>query len=428
VAIVAALLIAATLGQLPVETQVLGRRVNVPGLDKPVRFIRGKFTHDLVLTRDTYWVLRGPVFFLEPARLIIEPGTRIVGETATRGTLIIDRGAEIVANGTREQPIVFTSDQPIGERARGDWGGVIINGRAPVNLPGGVGIGEGNTGVYGGDDPDDNSGILRYVRVEFAGIEFSPDNELNGIAFQGVGHGTIVDHVQVSFNKDDCLEWFGGTVDVKHVVVVGCGDDSLDWTFGYSGRIQYAIAQQRGDDADRGIEADNNANNNDLLPRSSPTIYNLTLVGDRSTTFGSESTEGMRLREGTAGRIHNVIVIGFKTAGINVSNNSTLAQVATGALSVTHGVVFDNRSNFASGAATLRNAAGGTLVEVDPELEAPYVQGAPNFRPKPGSPVLSLPFKLPPNDDFFEAAVFLGALDVDPAKDWTLGWTSYVQK
>lgn len=223
--------------------------------DKPVRVLQGRFTRDVALTSDTYWVIRGTVFFHEPEHLTIEPGTRIVGETATRGTLVIDRGAQIIADGRADAPIVFTSDQPIGERGRADWGGLIINGRAPLNLPGGVGLGEGDTGAYGGDNPDDNSGILRYVRVEFAGIEFSPDNELNGIAFQGVGRGTTVDYVHVKFNKDDCVEMFGGTVDLKHIIVTACGDDSIDWTFGWTGRIQYAVAQQRGDDADRGIEA-----------------------------------------------------------------------------------------------------------------------------------------------------------------------------
>jgi len=410
------------------DVQVVGPAKNVPGLDKPVRVIRGQFTTDLTLTADTYWVLRGPVFILAPARLIVQPGTRVVGETATRGTLIIDRGAQIVANGTPAAPIVFSSDQPVGQRARGDWGGIIINGRAPLNLPGGVGIGEGDTGVYGGNDPNDNSGIIRYVRVEFAGIEFSPDNELNGIAFQGVGRGTTVDHVQVSFNKDDCLEWFGGTVDVKHVVVAACGDDSLDWTFGWTGRMQFAIVQQRGDDADRGIEADNQAGNNDLLPRSSPTIFNVTLVGDLSTTFGAESTEGIRLREGTAGFIRNLIVTGFKSNGVNVSNSSTLAQVAAGTLRVTNGIVFNNGKNFASGASTLVTAAAGTLHQVDPELIDPFNQGNPNFRPRTTSPALFLPTAVPPNDGFFQIAQFIGALSADPAADWTAGWTSFVQR
>jgi hypothetical protein len=411
-----------------VATQVISNPQNVPGIDKPVRVLRGRFTNDVVLTNDTYWVLRGTVFVHEPARLIIQPGTTIIGETATRGTLVIDRGAQIIADGTREQPIVFTSDQPVGQRNRGDWGGLIINGRAPLNLPGGVGLGEGDTGIYGGDDPNDNSGILRFVRVEFAGIEFSPDNELNGIAFQGVGRGTIVDHIQVSFNKDDGIEMFGGSVDIKHAVLTGIGDDSVDWTFGWNGRMQFVIVQQRGDDADKGIEADNNGNNNDLLPRSNPTIYNATFIGDPSTTFGAESVEGLRLREGTAGTLRNIIVMGFKTVGVNVANPSTLQEVQSGALSLSHAIFFGNLTgNFGSGASTLIAANASTINAVDPRLIDPFNLPAPNFRPAPDSPALSLAPAIPPNDGFFEVALFRGALDVDPEKDWTLGWTRYAQ-
>ena len=425
----AACLAVAALYDVRVATQVISNPQNVPGIDKPVRVLRGRFTNDVVLTNDTYWVLRGTVFVHEPARLIIQPGTTIIGETATRGTLVIDRGAQIIADGTREQPIVFTSDQSVGQRNRGDWGGLIINGRAPLNLPGGVGLGEGDTGIYGGDDPNDNSGILRFVRVEFAGIEFSPDNELNGIAFQGVGRGTIVDHIQVSFNKDDGIEMFGGSVDIKHAVLTGIGDDSVDWTFGWNGRMQFVIVQQRGDDADKGIEADNNGNNNDLLPRSSPTIYNATFIGDPTTTFGAESVEGLRLREGTAGTLRNIIVMGFKTVGVNVANPSTLQQVQSGALSLSHAIFFGNLTgNFGSGASTLIAANASTINAVDPRLIDPFNLPAPNFRPAPDSPTLSLAPAIPPNDGFFEVALFRGALDVDPEKDWTLGWTRYVQQ
>ena len=427
--IAAALAATAPLHQAEVATQIVSAPRNMPGIDKPVRVIRGRFTRDLVLTRNAYWVLRGTVFIDAPARLIIEPGTTVVGELATRGTLVVERGAQIIADGTREQPIVFTSDQPVGERGRGDWGGLIINGRAPLNLPGGVGVGEADTGIYGGNDPDDNSGILRFVRVEFAGIEFSPDNELNGIAFQGVGSGTIVDHIQVSFNKDDGVEMFGGSVDLKHIVLTNIGDDSIDWTFGWNGRIQFAIVQQRGDDGDKGIEADNNGNNNDLLPRSNPTIYNATIIGDPTTEFGAESVEGLRLREGTAGTLRNFIEIGFKTVGVNVANASTLAQVANGSLSLSHSIFFDNvRGSFGSGAATLIAANSGTIAQVDPRLVAPYNRSNPVFRPQPGSPAMTLAPAIPPNDGFFEIALFRGALDVDPEKDWTLGWTNYAQR
>jgi hypothetical protein len=419
-----------------VYTQKVSAPVFVQGIDKPVRVIRGRFTQDLTLTNDTYWVLRGAVFMEAPARLFIEPGTRIIGETATRGTLIIERGSQIIADGTREQPIVMTSDQPIGRRGRGDWGGLIINGNAPVNLPGGVGIGEGSTGIYGGNDPNDSSGILRYVRVEYAGIEFSPDNELNGIAFQGVGRGTIVEYVQVHFNKDDGVEFFGGTVDAKWLVLTGIGDDAIDWTFGWTGRIQFAIVQQRGDDADNGIEADNNGNNNDLLPRSAPTLYNITLVGDPGLETGPESTDGARLREGTAGIIRNAIVMGFKSEAFDVRNASTLAQIGLGTLQVSHSIAFDNRGGGGSAASQARNADGAALWDpsgnqnatADPMLVAPYDLTAPDWRPMPGSPALTLLADMPPGGAFFDIALFRGALGPDVESDWTRGWTTFAQR
>jgi hypothetical protein len=173
--------------------------------------------------------------------------------------LVVRRSSQIIARGTAALPIIFSSSKLDGERARGDWGGLIINGRSTINsCAGGTGVceafGEGGTGFYGGDDEADNSGVLEYVRVEFAGTLISPDNELNGIAFQGVGSGTTVDHIQVHMNADDGVEFFGGTVNVKHVLVTGVGDDSMDWTDGWRGRAQHIVLQQYDDGGDQGID------------------------------------------------------------------------------------------------------------------------------------------------------------------------------
>ena len=337
----------------------------------------------------------------------------------------------IVADGTPQQPIVFTSDQPVGARARGDWGGLIINGRAPVNLPGGLGEGEGDTGQYGGDNPDDDSGILRYVRVEYAGIEFSPENELNGIAFQGVGRGTIVDHVQVKHNKDDGVEFFGGTVDAKHLLLTSIGDDSLDWTFGWIGRVQYAVVHQSGDDADNGFESDNNAENNELLPRSNPTIFNVTAIGDPDFDEGSESDDGFEIRAGTAGTIRNFIVMGFKENGVDYSDSSTIAQATQGNLVLTHGIMFQNA--VLSGTATFDSnsrpflTAVPSIVVANPGLSDPYNLDNPNYRPT-GLATLAggqLAPATPPNDGFFDVTTYIGALSPDPERDWTRGWTNF---
>jgi len=420
-------------------TGQIGNPVTVSGIDKPVRVVRGRFLSNVTLTANTYWVLRGPVFIgaadgSNSARLTIEAGTRIIGETATRGVLVVERGAQIFANGTATAPIVMTSDQPVGRRFRGDWGGLVINGRAPLNVPGGLAIGEGSTGVYGGNLPNDNSGILRYVRVEFGGIEFSPDNELNGISFQGVGSGTIVENIQVHYSKDDAIEMYGGTVNIKRVVLTATGDDSIDWTWGWTGKMQFAIVQQHGDDTDQGIEADNHSSQQNLLPRSQPTIYNLTLVGD--PTVGRESTNGMRLRVGTAGIIRNWITTGFKQQGIDIRDASTTPGIAAGIFSVTHGILWHNgrgptaanaQVNWATNATTvpMRTHAGTTVTEEDPMLVAPFNKTAPDWRPMPGSPALMRTPAVPPNDGFFVVANYLGALGPDLAADWTRGWTFY---
>ena len=408
---------------------VIGPAYTLPGVDKPIRVLQGRLRTTLNLTNDHYYVLRGAVFVEDGGVLNVQAGTTIAGELATLGTLVVSRGGRINAIGTASQPIVFTSDQPVGNRNRGDWGGLIINGRAPLNVPGGIAIGEGDTGEYGGTDPDDSSGILRYVRVEFAGIEFSPDNELNGIAFQGVGRGTEVDYVQVKMNRDDGVEFFGGTVDARHVVLNGIRDDSLDWTFGWTGRVQYLVAQQRGDDADMGIESDNNDINNNLEPRSNPTIYNMTLVGDPTTRFGTESNVGLLLRRGTATTIRNAVIIGFKSWGIDINGSASAAQAQAGALTVRHTIFFGNgtvRAGAQFSPASTAFMNDPTIRVADPGLIAPFDLENPNFRPTPGSLASGqLAPATPPNDGFFEVTTFIGALSPDPEQDWTRGWTDY---
>ena len=419
----------------------------VDGIDKQVCVVRGSITSDTTWDSDSYWVLRGAVFVDSPARLTIDAGTEIFGEFATNGTLIIARGARILANGTAASPIVFSSDQPIGERGRSDWGGLIINGRAPINVPGGEAVGEGDTGTYGGSDAADDSGHLRYVRVEFAGTEFSPDNELNGIAFQGVGSNTEVDHVMVKYNKDDGLEFFGGTVEVKHVVLQGIADDSVDWTDGWTGKGQFIIVMQSGDDADQGIEADNNGDNNNLTPRSNPTLYNLTLIGDPDTDEGSESDIGMLLREGTSATIRNFIVLGFKEASIDIDHTATYDQVDNGSLTLASGIIHNNcsvtgcdgqfRPDSDDNARTGDEEATKEFVTnsdnvsfVDPLLADPYDLSDPDYRPAATSPALNgtVTAAMPPmNDTFIETANFIGAVGPSGSgKDtWWQGWTDF---
>ena len=417
------------------------------GIDKEVCVVTGRVASDTTFDANRYWVLRGAVFVDDGATLTLEPGAEVFGEFATNGTLIIDRGARIHSNGTADAPVVFSSDQPAGERARADWGGLIINGNAPLNVPGGASVGEGDTGVYGGDDPDDDSGHLYYTRVEFAGTEFSPDNELNGIAFQGVGRGTEVDHVMVKFNKDDGLEFFGGTVEVKHVICFGVADDSFDWTDGWTGKGQFLIALQSGDDADQGIEADNNGDNNTLLPRSNPTLHNLTLLGDPDSDEGSESDTGMLLREGTSATIRNFIVHGFKEAAVDVDGTETFTQIVGSTatpLTMESGIVNGNcvvsrcvgefRPDSDDGRALITTmdwvtSSSNVTTALSPMLRDPFNLPNPDFRPMAGSPAVTGAVAPAPQpaDGFFETAPFIGAVGPPGSGQdtWWMGWTDF---
>jgi len=239
------------------------------------------------LTADTKYLLKGQVFVRDGETLEIEPGAVIFGDKATRATLIIDVGGTIIADGTREEPIVFTSAQPAGVRDRGDWGGLVILGRANVNQPNPA-I-EGVTpsvhfGSHGSDQFDDeSSGILRFVRVEFGGIELSPNNETNSITMGGVGRGTIMEYNMVSYGGDDGFEWFGGTVDGKYFISHAMWDDDFDCDYGWSGNVQYGLVIRYPGFADQsvsnGIECDNGPNDTDVEPYTSGTFSNLTIIG-----------------------------------------------------------------------------------------------------------------------------------------------------
>jgi hypothetical protein len=407
--------------------------VQVPGIDKPVVVVTGEVQGTETWTNANYYVLRGAVFVREGATLNIQAGTRVIGESGSVGTLIVRRGGRLNAIGTPDAPIVFTSDQPAGSRARGDWGGIIINGRAPVNIEGGEGVGEADTGVYGGTDPNDNSGSLRYVRVEFAGVEFSPDNELNGIAFQGVGRGGTYEFIQVHMNRDDAFEWFGGTADVKYAVASNAADDSFDWTFGWQGRAQFIAIHQRSDDADWGIEADSNEFNNNLLPRANPQIYNVTICGDPDTNEGAESVRAVLFRRGTAVTFRNFLITGSKNLGMQIDGAATLDQVNNGTTQIGPGVIWGPATPLHASVAPFVTSGRfpGVRVGQNGGLSANcFDHENPDFQPT-GIATLAggqlAPIQ-PPNDGFFEPVTFIGAVPPRPAENWMNGWTSFPQR
>lgn len=400
-------------------------------------------TVDTTWTNDNAYYLAAPIYVggapdvgAIDATLTIEPGTVVYGSKLNQGTLVIYPGAKIMADGTPLNPIIFTSEQPVGERAPGDWGGLVLSGNAPINVPGQL-DGEGNSGLFGGDDPNDSSGVLRYVRVEFAGIRFFETNELNGIALQAVGKGTVVEHIQVHFNQDDGLEFFGGTCDAKYVLLTDARDDSLDWVHGWNGRLQHLVVLQRHNKADNGIEADNFEDGHDNTPRSMPTIYNATFIGnaayiDDPASEDSEYGQGMVLRRGTGGLLRNLIVNGFGKSGVRVDNSATHALMGTD-LVLDNSVIWGN-GVFADGYTgsdadeTLVNdfVWDGTMNQnANPMLANPYALIQPDVTPLEGSPARDGSYvAAPPDDGFFEPVDYIGG--VNPSDPWIWdAWTTF---
>jgi hypothetical protein len=312
------LLAASILAAAPVSAYQKPTAVLGPGLNSGrTEFIQ---TSDRTLSADTLYILTG-LYYVDSLRTITIPeGTIIMGDTAS--TLIIKRGAKIYATGTWNAPVVFTSLRPPGQRNPGDWGGVILLGRAPVNkveplIEGGI-IG----GSYGGSDPDDDSGVIRFARIEYSGYRFQLNNEVNGLTMGGVGRGTKLSHIQVSYNFDDSFEWFGGTVDAKYLVALGGTDDEFDTDFGYSGKVQFGFGLRdplywdpTGES--NGFESDNDGSSTSTAtPYTSPTFSNITLIGPQLSStigppIGHRFQYGALIRRSTRTSIYNSIICGY---------------------------------------------------------------------------------------------------------------------
>ena len=230
------------------------------------------FTGKQTLKKGTY-ILKGWVYIADGAELTIEPGTVIKGDKQTKASLIVERGGKLIAQGTATEPIVFTSEEAAGSRKPGDWGGIIICGKA-LNNQQEQQIEGGPRTKHGGNNDADNSGVLSYVRIEFAGYPFQKDKEINGLTLGSVGNGTKIDHVQVSYTNDDSFEWFGGSVNCKYLVAYHGWDDDFDTDNGFSGAVQYGLVVRDARIADtsqsNGFESDNNASGSDVSPYTTP--------------------------------------------------------------------------------------------------------------------------------------------------------------
>jgi hypothetical protein len=337
-------------------------------------------TTNTTWTASNKYLLKSYVYVRSGATLTIEPGTVIFGDKDTKGALIVEPGAKIMAMGTAAKPIIFTSNQPKGSRNYGDWGGVIIAGNAPVNsIVNGVlpQLEGGPSTKYGGTNATDNSGVFQYVRIEFGGVAFSPNNEVNGLTLAGVGNGTTIDHIQISYSGDDSFEWFGGTVNAKYLVSHRCFDDDFDTDNGFSGKVQFGVALRDPLQADqsgsKAFESDNDANATTNRPKTSAVFSNMTLVGPilnpGAAVYSPQYTAGAHIRRNSVQSILNSVFMGFPTTllidGALTANNIAPAP-ATPALTLQDSTRFKN--NILAGSLVGSTSTGGqrSIIYVGP--------------------------------------------------------------
>jgi len=394
--------------------------------------VSGRITSNIRLTAGNLYALSGAVFVgndnADSTTLTIDAGVTLFGASGN-DYLVISRGSQINAVGTASMPITFTSLQAVQgmATAAGQWGGVVLLGNAPSNKCPATGAcslqveGVQEGAVFGGTNEADNSGTLKYVRVMNGGYEIAPDNELNGITFAGIGSGTSVDFIQVHQNADDGVEFFGGTVDVKHLVFTNIQDDNIDWDNGYRGRIQYVLIRQAEDDSDanRGIEADNDGSSPAAEPQSNPTVANVTIIGNNFD--GSEDdSEGVYLREGTGAQLANFIITGPSGMGecfeVEDSAESQL-NLGDGTITFTNSVMAcENGENFKNTATAVNlenwflNTQTGNAVAADRAAVLNGIFSISTVTPKDFS-----------GETFFDNTDFIGA--VKESDNWTAGWT-----
>ena len=359
----------------------------------------GEITKDLTLKSGESYTLNGSFHVKNGATLTIEPGVTIIAkDDKVVDYILIEQGARIDAQGTADKPIIMTSEK----KEHGAWGGLHICGKAPINVPGKTGKSEIGDAVYGGDDAADNSGVLKYIRIEYAGYPFSEEKEANGFTFYGVGNGTVCEYLQAYKGSDDGFEWFGGTVNVKYLISTDNTDDLFDWTEGWTGKAQFLVGVQEVAECDCLMEADNHSDNPALTPVSHPVISNVTLVGNGS----EDNKRGVRLRAGTQVELYNAIVIG-KPQCLTVETEETENALKDG-VSKLQNILLEKDMNSKEGIYTSNMfVEAGNKVQQKISLSDVFkgiIDGGVSV-----------------SDIFFTSASYAGA--VDPENDWTKGWS-----
>ena len=412
---------------------------------KEVVTISSNITANATWTANKVYLLKGIVKIENGVTLTVEPGTVVKGGQAADGSkatcLLVDKGAKLIAIGTAEKPIIFTSSQPKGERGYGDWGGIVMFGNAPVNKTNPQYEGGVIPGTYGGNNPADNSGTLKYVRIEFAGFPFEQDRELNSLTMCGVGNGTSIDYVQCSYNNDDAFEWFGGTVNAKHLVAFKTNDDCWDVDQGHSGNIQFGVSIADPNIADistkNGFEVDNDAGGTNEGPKTSAVFSNMTVIGafkDTSDVRDPLHGRGGHLRRNNQISIFNTIIMGWRE-GIRMDGANTFSNFR-GNVGFLQNIIFAGHKRDFNGAAGVTAADFQTFFDSTGNnnrrfalnsqvmLEDAFNFTAPNFRPKTGSPALTgasfTNSKI--SGSFFTPTTYVGAFG---SEDWTATWTEF---
>lgn len=383
---------------------------NTPTPNPDEFVLKGELTNERILKAGETYELIGGYQVKEGGKLVIEEGVTINATRSIDGQpdyIIIEQGGKIDANGTKEKPIVMTSTR----QQPGSWGGVHICGKAPVNLSGGTGKSEIGDAVFGGTNPADNSGTMRYVRLEYTGFAFSETKESNGLTMYGVGNGTTIEYIQVYKGSDDGFEWFGGTVNGKYLVSSYSEDDSFDWTDGWVGKGQFWVAIQDqtppgADGTANGdclIEADNREDNFGNLPQSCPTLSNLTLIGNNDS---NKQKRGIRLRAGTAIQLYNTLVVG-KPNSVTVATNETEQSFLNGTSMIEY-LWADNTFTYENVSDLALDTKTGNSINQTITFTNDYVGTIE------GGKDLSA-------DSFFTKAMYKGAVPAN--NDWTAGWT-----
>jgi hypothetical protein len=450
-----------------------------PGVQTIV--LKGRIDKDTVLREGNNYILSGLVYIVNNATITVQPGVTVKGDYtgSSVATLVITRGAKIIADGTQEKPIVFTSNSPVPRS--GDWGGIVICGKAQVNTAftgtgGGAGILEVEGGINnsfgdglagGGATPNnaDNSGILRYVRIEYAGYAYQPDKEINSLTMAAVGSGTVIDYVQVTYAKDDAFEWFGGTVNCKHLIAYKTQDDDFDSDNGFSGKVQFGIVLRDSTIADisrsEAFESDNDASGSINSPQTKAVFSNLTLIGPRATLSNNGNSlylAAAHVRRNTGISIYNSVILGWP-AGILVDarngravennildstirfKNNTIAgcgPAVAGGTDASYSFIASSANaslwNADSVKARFSNTAFSNTVlanVTDAKLIAPFSYSAPDFLPFGGSngyqPILTGASFTDPNlTSGFNVVKFRGACDAAGVDAfWWKGWTRF---